>query len=770
MKRLLRARPIRFAVVIALAFGVGGVPQQARTAPIPVIDPCDEATGPVDPRTGKTILPGPPYDEGPTEFNVDQVQPDLVDVLYPGYDTTTDTWYENVPCDWSIEADGDPIPDEAKDFDVNAMLSQFGLTAEEFAEMIEEMSDEALEHARGRIFPAELDPVDCPVHPITPVSDIAEYRRWLLSQVNSMGTSLPGGTAVPPWQVGPAGAIVNSAASPFAQLLSERCYSGPRNVRPLKPEKPFSGRDIIFVHGFMSEPIAKNFAFQSGLGWYGGYATRWPADSSEFLTNGGYWKQQANDYWDDHILRNLKGGNPATPASNRYMVVSWAPTQWMVFGLHATLRQMSRAIRFGDGVVNEADPADRSDFCSNKCVIVSHSTGGLVTDSAMSIAAETESDWAAKQIWGNISFIPERIEAQVALQDAFSGSHLATLSVGAAIAAISAGQSLGPICNLLLNVAATLFGASNPCAGLFGVLQSVLVDLVPAVSQVLWGPQVASTPVPVIMTASAHPTADPLATKATQLGKLLLHPGYDDGVLTGNSQCADPTPMYSWPAGYIAEPTVTDALLNAGITAGLAPLTTPFIMAYSPVMFKVWDRGIEERRAVGYYKAQSLDRLLSLDSIIRNLPYFAAAICTPYVSPTGMVNPVASNTPNSLSRYPNHYSFIVTTSDHFSGPLNEGVPNSQCYEQTPLGSSNQCQNNASDNREEIRVITDSKIYDWVSPRIKNQIEEREVGKKVKFKKFGIGFEWWLWKRVYHRLVGWETMTETDYVYEYVLRP
>jgi hypothetical protein len=36
------------------------------------------------------------------------------------------------------------------------------------------------------------------------------------------------------------------------------------------------------------------------------------------------------------------------------------------------------------------------------------------------------------------------------------------------------------------------------------------------------------------------------------------------------------------------------------------------------------------------------------------------------------------------------------------------------------------------------------------------------------------FRWcrriWIWKRVYHRMIGWRTKTEADYVYQYVLRP
>lgn len=540
---------------------------------------------------------------------------------------------------------------------------------------------------------------------------------------------------------------------------------------PLDGTKPFGGRDIILVHGLRTGPI---FA---AMGGNGSAQKSWEnlADRSEFYAPTGYWKQGANTYWADFIHRWLKG-DYASPtsyqqysnhATNRYLVVAWPTTERLLVGAHAMLTQIRDAMVSGTGVINETavgSSGTTGGFCANGCVVISHSTGGPLADVAMSLAQATKTSGPQQAQYGNVGFIPDHIRAQIALHAAFDGSGMATPLVAAGTAiALSA-----PLCVLVKDVVGWFTG-TNPatCAGLTVIPNSVLLDLVPAVMQSLWGPSLNSSPVPTVTVAGGHPTSDGFdGFQKHPIIKLLFNAGLDDGVLSDDSQCANPNLFVGWPSGYRAIP--------------------------RPFHANVYDMGIPSDRAISFYQSQIWDTFL------RPLGADVASGCTPYLSPDGMVQPVwdaGSHSP--WHRYANHYSFVQSTSDHFIGPLNaqqSGIaagaasPVTACYLQTQgvNGIAHTCFNSSADNNEEIRVMNDPSVYQrvcppgvadtgqpacaaLVNPAVGGLVEREIRGKFIQFKLFHKVYRLWFWRRAYDRLAGWQTMTENDYVFRYVLR-
>jgi hypothetical protein len=640
-----------------------------------------------------------------------------ISTLYPTLDTTVDTFYGQAGA-CAGDTLGGTVPDAAKDPSALAdELKQIGIVAQ----------------------PGDLT---------------AELGK-IGDDVASTAAPLPAGFPALPTICGPAGPATKS------------CYVQPSTPRPLDSTKPFGGRDVIFVHGLRTGPI---FA---AIGGNGSAQTTWehPADRPEFYLPTGYWKQGANAYWQYHIHRWLKGdyalnGTYSGHATNRYLVVAWPTTERLFVGAHAMLTQIKDAMVSGTGVINETGPSSAGDtggFCSSGCVIVSHSTGGPLTDVAMSLAEATKAPGPLQTQYGNVGFVPDHIRAQIALHGAFNGSGMATpiVAAGSAIA-LSA-----PMCLLVKNVIGWFTGTSaTTCSGLPVIPNSVLVDLVPAVMQALWGSTLNSTPVPTLTVAGGHPTSDGFDS-SVKLGllKVLFNPGLDDGVLTDNSQCANPNLFVGWPSGYHAVP--------------------------RPLHANVFDMGIDLRRAIGFYHAQIWDTSFRPSAQI-------SGGCTPYLSPDGMVQPVLFVNPlfSPWNRYNNHYSFLQSTSDHFIGPLNDqqngGGAGSyiatDCYLQTEEfgGTGHVCENYSVDNNEEIRVIDDPSVYHrvcppgvvdtgqpacaaLVNPAVGGLVQREVRGHYIQFKLFHKVRRLWFWRRAYDRLTNWQAWTENDYVFKYVLR-
>jgi Immunoglobulin domain/Galactose oxidase, central domain len=496
----------------------------------------------------------------------------------------------------------------------------------------------------------------------------------------------------------------------------------------------FGGRDIIFVHGLRMDPL-----FDKMFSTNPGAFTQWPNDKAAFYGSG-YWKQGAERYWADHIKKFLTDKG----FKNRYLIVAYPSTQRLEVGAQAILTQIADAMMTGEGVVDLSGRNDRSGFGTPSYVVISHSTGGLITDIAMTAATQ--------HLNLGVDFIPRYAKGHIALDAAFNGSRLATAAIALAGYATFVNPPpawLCPVANLGV-LALNASGSNNPqlgCPPNFLVLaDSILVDLVPAVAQLKWGSSVRSSPLRTLTVAGAHPTyIAPF--------KHILHLGYDDGVTNVESQIANPNTTFFWPSGFTP--------------------TSPFGLV------RVFDMGVFRTyplRAIGYYIDQVGDRLLNPLSVLPH-PALVAAGPTPYVSPTGMVQPVQSQYGltggyNPLRRSPNHFSFLFSAADHFGGST--GPFNDQSYRDS-FGERNW---------EETRVITDPAVfqpYPMVYPGddapliAQGQVppvEETVKGRKVTFRIriFGRKFEktWWIWKRRYHLLSDWQNKVQMDYVYGSVL--
>ena len=642
-----------------------------------------------------------------------------VSTLFPTLDTTVDTFYAQAGA-CAGDTIGGTVPAALQDpaAGLSDALKQIGITA--------------------------------------PASDLITQLGTIGTNLAATVTALPAGFPALPPICGPASKCSIQGTPP-----------------PLDSSKPFGGRDIILVHGLRTGPIL------AAMGGNASAQTTWEngADRSQFYAPTGYWKQGAYTYWANFIHRWLKG-DYASPtsyeqysghATNRYLVVAWPTTERLFVGAHAMLTQIRDAMVSGTGVINETGPnssGDTGGFCATGCVIISHSTGGPLTDVAMSLAEQTKTPGPLQTQYGNAGFIPDHIRAQIALHGAFDGSGLATPMV-------IAGSAIGltaPLCALVKYVVGLFTGTNAAgCTGLPVISSSVLVDLVPAVMQNLWGPWMNTTPVPTLTVAGGHPTSDGFDGYDKQpLIKIIFNAGLDDGVLNENSQCANPNPFFTWPSGYHAVP----RLLHAN----------------------VYDMGVPFDRAYGFYQSQVWDALL------RPLGAQIAAGCTPWVSPDGMVQPVWFTTPgfDATARYNNHFSFLQSTSDHFIGPLDDQQSGSgagaysatACYLQTLEigGTGHTCLNSSEDNNEETRVITDPFVYQrvcpagvvdigqaacaaLVNPAVGGLVVREQRGKSISFKLCHScrRHTLWFWRRVYDRLAGWQTMTENDYVFKYVLR-
>lgn len=198
---------------------------------------------------------------------------------------------------------------------------------------------------------------------------------------------------------------------------------------------PFCGRDVILVHGLRTGPLVDFFREDPrGL-------TTWPANPSEFLI-GGYWFEGAKTYWANYVVNKL-GAEYANVAPGqrmpRVLFIAYPVTQRLKVGSNAMLHQIADAMRSGTNVytlvrnngvlelqplTTTNDPLRGVGFCTLKCVIVSHSTGGPLTNVAMAEGSQMSPATA----------IQRSIKAHVAIEPAFSGSNHANLALVAAVA------------------------------------------------------------------------------------------------------------------------------------------------------------------------------------------------------------------------------------------------------------------------------------------------------------------------------------------------
>lgn len=526
--------------------------------------------------------------------------------LYPSYNTALTSWYLQLPCGSSIGGEEEPTDDDP-DGPIDFGDGEPPMTQEEFVTEIEE--------------PLVVEET---AHSFTDASAVS-------------------GPYTPP--------VLPHVPDPNG------CYV-------------FGGRDIVFVHGLRNRVIAA--AVNPELDDHANAIVAWkPSTAANYdfaLPGGGvndtfygngYFKQQAEEYWDKHINRFLTQRG----IKNRYLIVAWSSAQRLELGARAVLTQISDAMRLGTGVKipgRENDvltDAETAAFGTPSFVVISHSTGAPLTDVAMAAAAAPGSTLQA-------DFVPKLAKAHIAFAGAFSGSNLAT-------SALKCAREYGKI-----RPACRIAKWSGPPFNFFAderwrIKDTVLADLDPATMQGMWGnganpnrtcssnadcdEEISTnricnpatlkcrgyldrTPVRTLTVAGGHPSGVAREVKRTMLR------GYDDGVLTINSQAASPNTVGDWPSGYHFSGDYK-TLKDMGV----------------PVNRSLWAiRQLDRRR--GYYRDKKVDPMISA---------LVSAAVTPYLSPTGMREGKdelsSTQDPNldPFTRYTNHFDFLQSASDHF---------------------------------------------------------------------------------------------------------
>jgi hypothetical protein len=545
------------------------------------------------------------------------------------------------------------------------------------------------------------------------------------------------------------------------------------DCRPqLDKSKPFKGRDIIYVHGLVLDHILKRTVANDQTGYLKGvalatnFATNtildsvsksWPNDQQEFYP-GGFYHNMALSYFDHHIEHFL--GDIENP-SNRYMLVAYNSSQRLIDNVHAALTQISAAMNEGKGVYYDKKDPRGSDCFGKEVVIISHSTGALLMDVSMAIAEMSADDEAIQKSFGNAKYIADRSKVHISLHGAIAGSELAALGViGANIAAVAAvGADVAVDVKITVSDAfmtgkqmiydamtgLNTTGTTNNTSAIEAFLDvatdsiviiarnfantfnnSVLVDLSPHVAKRLWGSYINQNKVPVLTVAGGHP----IAADQSIVTKWIL-PGFDDGVVSANSQSGSPS------------------------------MSLPELYLYIPPESRIFQMGIDLKRSVPYFAEQSKG------------VFGAAYGSIPWLSPAGMVQPVAIVAAPS-PRYANHFPFLQSASEHMHSieePMN--------YTST-FGASN---------FEECLVVENNFVFneELVNPEIISLVSRRIRGLDLilTFKIYYPIFDFWpppptvtwgnytfpvtipLWRRTYDTLSG--SNFETDLVYNFVLR-
>jgi hypothetical protein len=684
-----------------------GKPDLPRIPPESERAECDEparldAKGrPVFPAGATAIEPAVDVDEDRGQLSA----------LYPALDTTTDAFYP-LPCDPSI---GGTLPAA-----VNDPPTQQELDAENYLQEFEDKtSEDILKQSR--------------------LGTIEELR---LPQIEAFNA----GDCLIKVQITPTVSEYKKISCDDRQLLAS--------------DQPFEGRDIIYVHGLNTGH------FEGWIANDPSARTPWlgPQDpgASQYLDSGGYFRQSARSYWSDHIHEHLI--NPANPFSatagwewlpgqpqavyrpkaNRYLVVAWSSNQTMVYAQHALLSQIQLAITTNKNVVTPPTYPTNvvRPFCWNGCIVIGHSTGPLITDTAMSLARFGFFGPGARQI-------PDRIHAHVSFAGATSGSRLATIGM-------AVGLAVGPAPLLICDIAVQVLHL--PCQGfdLSFVGHTILRDLIPFVAQGIWGFWVATTPVPTVMVAGGHSFGF-----AVSAGRFLL-PGLDDGVVTMNSACGNPNPVF---------PRV---LAPSG--AVVASYLKAFDYSGNPAKL--------QRAVKNFISHTNLKGPFGIPPP----PLFLAAGCTPWRTPTGMVMPILfpgiGGPWDARNRYPNHFSFIQASLSHLYDGQGEDPQNP--WPSTPSQAATVGRHylpSSTANVEETSAITNSAIYaaasdgtHLVMPSFAGEMHEIVRGRSISFripirtrrcpnKRCTV----WIWKRTYHLLEPSKFKQSSHYVYEFVAR-
>lgn len=543
----------------------------------------------------------------------------------------------------------------------------------------------------------------------------------------------------------------------------------------------FGGKDIIYIHGLELGHVVHRI-----IGQKKGALSNWPAQTQEFY-QGGYYKSAADSTWINHIKYFTQNKLiPENNYKNRYLVVAYNCSQRLDVAVHSVLYQIWEAMATGRGVQYSAGDTRDSTCFGKEFVIISQSTGAMVADVLLTIANDTKTSAKMAKKYGRIGYIADRCKGHIARRGAFTGSDLATILT--AIAKPTPGPAV-IAAGLMIRDKTPLNIFSDP-QNLSIIRSSILVDLIPPIARNKWGPYMDRVPVKVMSVSGGHPTffskeeLDNIAQYGAAAGSALAAIAPAISLVTG----VDPvtvaamtsTTVYSLTLAalqaalsmkYIVHPGFDDGVITTDCATGRKStfLTPSTFQAKSPL--KVFDMGIPTPRAVGYF----LDQRKSGSLLTSNF----CAGATPYLSPSGMVQPVVSHAMNTT--YKNHYTFVQAASEHW---IKKDTISCD-YNTTAIGGSK--------NYEEQLVVFDPSLFHpttgIVDPAITSLVKEDIRGKTipipyVKIKRIKgipipvIQFKpYYIWKRTYHNLQrpyylnnsAHGCVLDCDYVYRYLFK-
>ena len=521
----------------------------------------------------------------------------------------------------------------------------------------------------------------------------------------------------------------------------------------LDASKPFGGRDIVYIHGLQLKAIIGNLKITPT------FQGKWPQDKSAFY-KGGEFHDEATHYWKDHISRGLGQVNMPT---NSYLLVSYSANQRLEVGIHAVLTQIRDAMAGNNSGVFKSMEHLKNKRCfgSNGIVVITHSTGGLVASTMFGIAEQSNTNQVFKDYYGDVRFITDKIDAQIGFDAAYGGSPLATTGI-----AVLGGLSANPI----IKIAGKIFLKNNNIQqhANFDPLNTILFDLMPAVSKHKWRSIMGSSSIPtLIMTGTT--TGKSAEGLMTLPGNFLIR-GFDDGVLGVGCQ-------------------TSHVKRRPG--------------------FKVKNRGKLVDKGAPLMKRKALIRMSKSGKNfhIGERNYYI----TPYLSPTGMLqgNSVKSivDQPDHFIR--NHHTILQTTGNHFDNvdEVRSGYDNDYAYTDgnvllsaamfvpSIFSGTFDIPSVRIKNNEETGVVFESSLYssgllnrdfaglnqEWVKKEtwgfhfikiimVRKCIRLFRKERCIKLPKVTWHYyEYLKWRRKYHLLKDYETKMGMDYMYEHILR-
>lgn len=495
--------------------------------------------------------------------------------------------------------------------------------------------------------------------------------------------------------------------------------------RIVDTSKPFSGRDIVYVHG-LQKAVLDGYTEHPPK-----FMAHWPEDKEAFY-KGGEYHNATESYWAEHIKREL--GSITNP-TNSYLIVTWPTKQHVPSAVNAVLTQVQDARnRDNAGVVfSQSGQTHNQCFGDNGIVFVSHSTGGLVVSSMFGYIEIN------KNTTHSVYHIPQdlynKIDAHIAIDAAFRGSPIATAGLMT--------HSFNSTFHRMGDAIRRIFGDTvlSGAAG-FDPYDTIMADLGLQSYVNHYRTIMSQARKPTFLTVGAS-TGKPQNESRTGAGVLIR--GYGDGVLSSWSQTNATTkrPKYFVKKRWLLKDLDAEAVKRMNI----------------------------------YYQGK-----------VNINPFKFKYFVSPYTSPSGMIqyNSILS-VADGRSYGQNFYPILQTSGNHFDNVDDIHLNGNNYYEPKFYTKNNNEETNVlidsslytsgylSPSYALLPIIEQArKTWGFNFFKLTWVLKEIKIfGRTIKLHVPKITwhyYEFILWQREYELLDGYQNKKGADYLYQYLLRP